>query len=655
MATRGRTERSEARDRVALNAPIEPITATDEELRTALGEAHLPSLLPALALITGDRSLLRGDLRPDTTALFDPTAGLSDSQLDECRELAFDALCRYRDGGCKRAPDPTEAELLYVMAFLVDDLVLMAGYQAFFTAELGLGDTDPRTPEWTRAALAPDRPYRVAIIGAGMSGLAAAYRLAQVGIDHVVLEKNHDVGGTWLENTYPGCRVDVPSHLYQYSFAQRDDWPHVFSMQDALHDYFRAVADELGVRPSIRFDCEVRTATFDEGRSLWVLEIAGPDGDERLEADAVVSAVGQLNRPSLPDIVGTERFAGPSFHSARWDGAVELRGKRVAVIGTGASAAQLVPEVAAVAAGLLVFQRTPSWIGPSPDYHDDTPEGMRWLLRHVPGYSHWYRLWLFWRTAEGLLPAARVDPDWDDPGSVSAVNEGVRQLLTAHIQSQIRDDPELVAKVLPQYPPAAKRIVRDCGTWLEALQRPNVTLVADAIEEITTSGVRAAGTEHDVDVIIYATGFAASHFLTPMRVVGRDGIELHDRWDGDARAYLGITVPGFPSLFLLYGPNTNIVLNGSIIFFSECEVDYVLGCLRLLLEGGHRALDCRREVHDAYNVRVDEGNRAMAWGASAVNSWYRNAKGRISQNWPFSLLEYWQQTRAPDPADYELL
>ncbi|MEO7555325.1 MAG: NAD(P)/FAD-dependent oxidoreductase [Acidimicrobiales bacterium] len=640
---------------MALNAPIMPITATDDELRAALQQAHLPSLLPALALITGDRSLLRDDLRPDTTAIFDPNAGLSQPQLAECLELAYGALRRYRDGGCRVAPEPTGEELLDVMAFLVDDRVLMAGYQAFFTTELGLGGADAQTPPWTKAAVAPDRPYRVAIIGAGMSGLAAAHRLTQVGVDHVVLEKNHDVGGTWLENTYPGCRVDVPSHLYQYSFAQRDDWPHVFSKQDALLDYFRSVADDLGVGRSIRFDTEVHSATFDEARAVWVLDIVGPDGAERLEADAIISAAGQLNRPHLPEIAGRELFAGFSFHSARWDPTVDLRGKRVAVIGTGATAAQLVPEVARDAGELLVFQRTPSWIGPSPDYHDETPKGLRWLLRHVPTYSHWYRLWLFWRTAEGLLPAARVDPDWSDTRSVSAVNEGLRQLLAAHIESQIDDDPRLVAQVMPQYPPAAKRIVRDCGTWLEALQRPNVTVVTDAIDTITATGIRAAGADHDVDVIIYATGFTASQFLTPMRVVGRNGVELHDRWDGDARAYLGITVPGFPSLFLLYGPNTNIVLNGSIIFFSECAVHYVLGCLRLLLDGGHGALDCRPEVHDAYNVGIDEGNLAMAWGAATVNTWYRNAKGRISQNWPFSLLEYWLQTRAPDPADYELL
>ena len=641
---------------MALNTPIEPVTADDDELRAVLRDAHLPSLLPALALITGDRSLLPAHLRPDTSALFDPNAGLTPADLDEARELAFAALQRYRDGGCRREPDPDEEALAELMAFLIGDSELMDEYRAFFTEELGLGGVDPRAPEWTKATLAPDRPFRVAIVGAGMSGLAAAHRLGQAGVDHVVFEKNDDVGGTWYENTYPGCRVDVPSHLYSYTFAQRDDWPQLYSKQDALLEYFRAVAGDLALRERIRFGTEVRCATFDEARGTWSLEVSGPDGGEVVEVEAIISAVGQLNRPNLPAIAGIETFAGPAFHSARWDHSVDLRGKRVAVIGTGASSTQLVPEIAEEVGELLVFQRTPNWIAPSDDYHDDTPAGLRWLMHHVPTYSHWYRLWLFWRMAEGLLPAAKVDPEWDgDPRAVSQMNDAVRQLLGLYIQSQLPDDPDLVARVTPQYAPASKRIVRDSGKWLGALSRANVTLVTDDIDEITPSAVVAGGVAHPVDVIVYATGFQASRFLTPMRLVGRDGVDLHEHWDGDARAYMGITVPRFPNVFLLYGPNTNIVLNGSIIFFSECEVDYVLGCIRLLLAEGHRALDCRPDVHDAYNVRIDEGNRGMVWGVATVNSWYRNAKGRVSQNWPFSLLEYWQQTRKPEPSDYELL
>ncbi len=329
----------------------------------------------------------------------------------------------------------------------------------------------------------------------------------------------------------------------------------------------------------------------------------------------------------------------------------------MAVIGTGASAAQFIPAIAEQVAEMTVFQRTPPWLVPVPHYYDDVPEGLRWVFRHIPFYSHWYRFWLFWTTTEGLLPAATVDDDWDgQERAVGRENDALRRLLTGYLQAQFSDRPDLLEKVLPAYAPASKRLVLDNGIWARTLKRDNVRLVTDGIAAITETGVRAQdGTEYPADVIIYGTGFQASRFLTPMTVQGRNGAVLDAAWDGDARAYMGITVPGFPNLFLMYGPNTNIVVNGSIIYFSECETQYILGCLRLLLEGGHAALDVRRDVHDAYNERIDAANRKRVWGVASVPSWYRNARGRSAQNWPFNLFDYWQQTRVPNPEDYELL
>ncbi len=389
----------------------------------------------------------------------------------------------------------------------------------------------------------------------------------------------------------------------------------------------------------------------------WSLHLRGTDGEKTVTAEAVISAVGQLNRPKMPDIAGMETFAGPSFHSARWDHSVDLKGKRVAVIGTGASAAQFVPVIAEEVADLTVFQRTPPWFVPVPTYHSDVEDGLLWLFQHVPHYAHWYRFWLFWNMTDGLLPAATVDPAWPDPEkSVSGPNEMVRVMLTMYLQTQFGDRPDLLEKVVPAYPPTAKRMLLDNGVWAQALKRDNVHLLTDRIREITPGGiVTDDGVEHAADVIVYGTGFQASKFLTPMQVSGRGGIVLNEQWDGDARAYMGITVPNFPNFFLLYGPNTNIVVNGSIIFFSECEVQYVLGCIRLLLEDGHRALDVRPDVHDAYNERIDAANLLRTWGVSKVNSWYKNDKGRVTQNWPFNLIEYWQQTRKPNPADYVFL
>ena len=635
--------------------PPDPIDLDDEGIRDALTHARVVPLLAAVTYATGDLSLLRDDLRPDPTRLIEPDGGVDGERADLGRQLALEALARFRDGGSVEAPPPDDEGLRRILGYMVGDHAV-DDYLPLFLEELAVHGDDLRAPAWRKDDLAPDVGFTVAVIGAGMSGLAAAHRLGQAGIHYVVLEKDADVGGTWLENSYPGCRVDVPNHFYSYSFAQRDDWPQHFSAQPVLLEYFQACADTFGIRDQIRFETEVTSAEWDEDAGAWTLCLRTPDGDDTLVAQAVVSAVGQLNRPSFPDIAGRESFEGPSFHSAHWRHDLDLTGKRVAVIGTGASAVQFVPEIAERVAELTVFQRTPPWLVPTEDYHQEVSSQKTWLFRHVPTYTQWYRFWLFWQNAEGMLAAAMVDPDWTTEGSVGPVNEMVRQLLTAHITGEFAAKPEMLPQVLPTYPPIAKRVVRDNGTWTGALQRDDVHLVTTDIDAIVPEGVRTVdGTVHEADVLIYGTGFTASKFLTPMKIVGRGGVDLHERWDGDARAYLGVTVPGFPNLFLLYGPNTNIVINGSITYFSECEVRYLIGCLEMVLGGGHRALDVRPDVHDAYNERIDAANVLRAWGASTVNTWYRNAKGRIAQNWPFSLLDYWRETRVPDPADYELL
>jgi 4-hydroxyacetophenone monooxygenase len=639
---------------VAVARATEPIIEDDETIRRALADAFLPALLPALAQATGDLSMLRDDLRPLGAIPGVPQGGMTPRQQEAARALAFDALRTLRDGAAKVDLHAGADDIRRITGWMTGSPA-SDEYIPLLLEELAPAGEDPRAPAWHVDGRIP---FLVAIIGAGMSGILAGIRLKQAGVPFVIIEKNHDVGGTWLENTYPGARVDVSNAFYSYSFAQKNDWPKHFSTQEILLDYFRDCAGEYGVREHIRFNTEVLSAEFSDDRCTWALRLRTSDGgEETIEAQAVISAVGQLNRPKMPDIAGMERFAGPSFHSARWDHSIDLTGKRVAVIGTGASAAQFIPAIANGVADLTIFQRTPPWFIPVPHYHDEVPEGLRWLFLHVPHYIHWYRFWLFWTTTDGLLPAAIVDEHWPHQGrSVSAVNDQLRALLTGYLQAEFADRPDLLEKVLPAYAPASKRMVLDNGVWAATLKRDNVRLITEPIKEITPRGVVTAdGHERAVDVIIYGTGFQASRFLTPMKVAGRHGIDLAGQWDGDARAYMGITIPNFPNFFLMYGPNTNIVVNGSIIYFSECEARYVLGCLRMLIEDRHRAMDCKQEVHDAYNERIDKGNLQRVWGVATVNSWYKNEKGRVSQNWPFNLIEYWQQTKEPNPADYVFL
>ena len=504
--------------------------------------------------------------------------------------------------------------------------------------------------------MAPARTFRCAVIGAGASGLAAAHRLRQAGVDVTVFEKNGDVGGTWLENVYPGCRVDVPNQLYSFSFAQTNDWASRYSAQPDLLGYLQGTAKELGLGECIRFASEVTEARFDHDAGEWSLTVRAGVGTVRTEAfDGIVCAVGQLNRPSFPAIAGRERFRGPSFHSAAWDDSIELAGRRVAVIGTGASAAQFVPCLVDEVAHLDVFQRTPPWLLPTENYGDPFPPEFHDLLVLLPTYGRWDRLWQFWLMHEGLLVAARVDPEWDEhTEAVSAGNDFVRSMLIDVLRAQVEDD-ELFEKMVPHFPPFAKRALRDDGRWASAMGRPHVDLVTTPIAEITADGVRTVdGDEHPADVLIYGTGFSASDFVAPMRVFGTGGVELNEEWGGDARAYLGITVPGFPNFFMLYGPNTNLVINGSILVMVECQVRYAVEAIGRLLRAGHRTMSCRGDVHERYGREMEEGNATMVWGVADVPTWYRNAHGRVTQNWPFDLHSYWARTLEPDLADYEL-
>jgi 4-hydroxyacetophenone monooxygenase len=625
------------------------------KLDLALEQAHLPALLVSLSHIIGNADHLTDKFKPVYDFFTDSRlGGLSDQGQAEVKAFAKKVLTDYFNNGEKLGGQLSPADLRKMMDFVVG-APIPEHYVPFLTEELGLGG-DPKLPQWTTPKLkSAAQKMHVLIVGAGMSGLLSGIRLQQAGVTFEIIEKNADVGGTWFENTYPGCRVDNPNHMYSFSFEPNHDWPFHYSTQDVLLGYFQRTADKYDLRKHIRFETQVVEARFDESSAQWHVRVKDKNGREETRvADAIISAVGQLNQPRMPDVKGAGSFKGPTFHSAQWRHDVDLNNKRVLVIGTGASAFQFVPEIAPKVADMKVFQRTPPWLGPTPDYHDRVGEGKQWLLEHVPFYGKWYRFWLFWMLTDGLYDFVKTDPTYNGPpNAVSPNNALLREMLTAAIKPQTDSMPELLDKIIPEYPFGGKRSLRDNGVWVEALKRPNVELVTDPIEEINANGVKTkSGTQHDADVLIYGTGFHASNFLRTFKVYGRDGVELHDRWNGDARAYLGMTVPGFPNFFMIYGPNTNIVVNGSIIFFSECSVRYIVGSLKLLAETGHATMEVKADTHDAYNEKVDAANKLMAWGAPQVSSWYKNATGRVSQNWPFPLVDYWKATLQPNPNDF---
>ena len=627
------------------------------ELDQALEAAHLPALCAAMVHLTGEPQWLRTEWTPQYTPLSRGETGIAPDEQAKIRTEARAVIAAFLAGDRKLPPTPP-ADLVRRMMSFVAGAEIPDNYADFLMDELALSGTSTKDPQFEQPKLKEAaRKLKVLVVGAGMSGLLTGIRLTQAGVPFEIVEKNADVGGTWLENTYPGCRVDSSNHMYSYSFEPNHHWPQHFSTQPVLLDYFRGVADRYGLRKAIRFETTVAEMAWDEARALWRVTLRGKDGrTETVEANAVITAVGQLNRPRLPEIEGRETFEGPAFHSAEWRHDVDLTGKRVAVVGTGASAFQFVPEIAGKVASLKVFQRTPPWCFPVPHYHEDVPPGFNWLLEHVPYYDKWYRFWMFWMVTDGLLPAVTADPGWNGPSTaVGQANAEFREMIAEAVAMQATDRPDLIAKIIPTYPVGGKRSLLDNGVWVETLKQPNVELITETITKITPAGlVTADGVAHEVDVVIYGTGFHASRFLWPMAITGRGGADLHETWAGDARAYLGMTAPSFPNLFMIYGPNTNIVVNGSIIFFSECSVRYIIGALKLMAENGVRALEPRADVVEAFNTRVDAANALMAWGAPQVTSWYKNEHGRVSQNWPFALVDYWRATLAPNPDDFVL-
>ena len=623
------------------------------DLSSAIAEADIRCLLMVLVHMTGDERWLEPPYKPkrDVRLIPDPDAGLPAEIQDEIRA----AVVRLFAQGTPKPviTDPGDELILRMMRACLGENVAPE-YAPLMREEMGF---IPRQARWSqRPADEALAHHHVLIVGAGVCAIALAVALGQLGIRYTIVEKNAELGGTWYVNRYPGCGVDTPNHSYSYSFGSRNAWTRYFCQREELLDYLKKVADEYGIREHLRLNTQLTSSRWDEGKRRWISTLKTKDGEETFESTVLVSAIGQLNDPSRAHFKGEEDFRGLILHSALWPDDLKLDGKRVAVIGTGATSMQLVPSIADRVASLTVFQRTAQWARPVEGYSDPITEGAQWLLAHLPFYVQWYRFNMFWRYGDGLLPFLRKDPAWPHPDrAVNKGNDRHREELTDFIQSELKDRPDLIEKCVPTYPPYGKRILLDNG-WYKTLTKPNVELVADEIDRFTRDGILTRdGKERPYDIIVVATGFKVTEMAARLDITGRGGKNLRDKWAGDnPTAYLGLTVPDFPNLFCMLGPNTGPAHGGSVIFQSECQSRYISACLVEMIERGIAAIDVRQEIHDDYVRKVDAEHEAMIWTHPGMTTYYRNKSGRVFSAMPWRFVDYWAMTHDADLDRYHL-
>ena len=631
----------------AIDAPVRPelLDASDETIEDALQYADPMVLRGLLYQLTGDAELLDIELRAIMAGFFQVHVPAREQDVAMIRRKGAEFLKAYRDGGAGPISIGPR-ERLAVSLSLISGESIPEDEMSLFVEELAF-DPWARSLKW-QSTPRPEliENFHVTIIGAGMGGLNAALQLKRAGIPYTVLEKNPEVGGTWYENRYPGARVDTPSRSYTHIFGVDFGYPNPFCEASENQKYFNWIADSFGLRDHIEFNTEVRSLTWDEAEGTWEIRMDGPDGERVQRSRAVITAVGFLNRPNLPEIEGASEFRGRSWHTSRWPDDVDLSGKRVAVIGTGATGYQMIPELALQAEHVTVFQRTASWVCPVPGYCSPFPPQVGWLDRNLPFHTN------FMRGGRGggswYLDMTSIDPDFADPHSTSPANKSARDSCFAFLESKI-DDPALLAAMTPPHPIWAARVIMVDPQYsiLDAVQRDNVTLVTDEIARINPTGVETRdGVQHDADVIVYATGFRATDYLFPMAVSGRDGITLDDLWAEDgARAYLGCMMPGFPNLWSLYGPNTNGGLGASS--YHEMVTLYAMQCMERLVMTGEKSVDIKEEVYWRYNRRIDDENSRRVWSDPRSQSYYWSKHGRsITQN-PLMGPEMWDYLHKP--------
>lgn len=495
----------------------------------------------------------------------------------------------------------------------------------------------------------------IIIVGAGFCGLTMAIRLRELGLPFQILEKHDEVGGVWHENSYPGCAVDTPGYIYSFASAPSNDWSAYHPERDEILAYIRKTTEKLGIRDHLSLNCNVEKMAWSTSEEQWVLDVKTPAGAREMRCDILIVGLGTLNQPKYPQIEAIEDFQGPTFHTGRWRNDVQLSGRRIGLIGNGSSGFQVGPTLAAQASHLTSFQRSPAWTAANPLVGLKVPEQLQWLLRELPGYAQWHRFVMYWMTGDKGFENLSRDPEWQGPG-ISEANERARVQLTKYIEAQLPGHEDLIEKMVPDYPPYTKRMVVDNG-WLKSLTQPNVDLVTDTIVSATRTGlVTADGKHHDLDVIIYGTGFYGTRFLWPTEVRGRSGrtpaeIAGHD---DDIRAYIGMTMPDFPNFFSIFGPNSSIGHGGGATHVAQCQADYIGDCIVQMINRDIKTVTCKQEVSTAYNRRLEEDMQTKVWTEPGIASRYRNTEGRIVANHPWTLQRFWEMTRTANLDDYEI-
>ena len=621
------------------------------DLSSAIAEGDIRVLLMVLVHMTGDLGWLEPPYTPrrDVRLIPDPRAGLPEAIQDQIRAAV---LKLFANGEPEPAiTDPGDELMLRMMRAGLGENVAPE-YAPLMREEMGF---IPRDARWkTTPPAEPLQKDHVLIVGAGVCAIALGVGLGRLGIPYTIVEKNAELGGTWYINRYPGCGVDTPNHSYSFSFGARNQWSRYFAQREELLDYLKKVALEHDVRSHIRFNTKLTSSQWDETARRWISTLQTGHGTETLQSAVLVSAIGQLNDPSRAHFNGEEDFAGTIFHSALWSDDIKVDGKHVAVIGTGATAMQLVPSIADRVGSVTVYQRSAQWSRPVAGYSDPITEGARWLLAHLPFYVQWYRFNMFWRYGDGLLPFLRKDPNWPHPErAVNKGNDRHREELTDFILSELKHRPDLIEKCLPTYPPYGKRILLDNG-WFRTLTKPNVELVTDPIDHFARDGVVTSdGKLRPAEIIVVSTGFKVTEMAARLNITGRDGKRLADIWAGDnPTAYLGLTVPDFPNFFCMLGPNSGPAHGGSVIFQSECQSRYITACLVDMIEHGIAAIDLRQEVHDRYVREVDHEHEQMIWTHPGMTTYYRNSRGRVFSAMPWRFVDYWKMTHDPDLSLY---